>query len=240
MGLESLVKSIKKFSLPVLAAGLVGYCTARYTVNSLVADAYEKEAKKFRVEFSIVCDENNQPAIIPELFSKGEEFKSANLSDSFLRSKVGFKYSVEDKVYKKNVANAPEVGIFYVSKGSGYDFSVEANYSDGVQEELVISNFTGELFPTSMIFIQDNNHDGSPDSINIRDEKNNTEITIRRGTGLLGINKDTLEFENVNGAGARKLFDLYSAKYVEFKRKNRIDEMILSYEPKVEIKEITP
>lgn len=239
MELESLVKSVKKFGLPVLAAGLVGYCTARYTINNLVAEAYEKEAKKFRSEFSIACNENNQPAVIPELFSKDEKFKSANLSDSVLRSKVGFRHSAEDKVYKKATPNAPDIGIFYRSLGSGYEFSVEDN-GVNVYEMLVISNFTGELFPTSEVFINDYNHDSIPDYINIRDQKNNTQITIRRNTGVLGIKDSDLSFENVDEAGARQLFDLYSARYVDFKVRNGIDELILAYEPKVEIMEMTP
>lgn len=211
-----MVKPIAKLSFPILAAGIVGYCAAKYSVNSLVVEAYEGEAKKFRSEFIIVCNNSNEPAVIQDVFSKGENFKSANLSDSFLKSKVGFIARTENKGY-----------------GPEYEFSVEDNYTGGAYEQLIIFNWG------SMVFIEDRNHDNIPDRIRIKDNRNNTSITIRRDNGIFS-KKNSLTFENVNEIGARKLFDLYSAKYVGFKIKNRIDELILAYEPKLEIREISP
>ena len=215
-------------------AGYLGAAVAlNKRVENLVSEAYDNEAARFRADFSISCNGNNEPAEIAGMFSRKHEFKPAKEKVSYLETKIGFRYGVDDtrcvETGKKSIVGLP----VSVCIGAKYDFSVDRTSGD-VSETLYIGNFSGDgLFPASKIFVSDTNHDGLPDRIYIMDEKNNTEISIRNRKG-------NIEYENINEQGARQLYDLYALKFNAFKIEHDIDRAILDYAPKLEITEVKP
>lgn len=229
--MNQLFQKVKAQGLAILVSGITGICVASAILYSkaddYVAEAYKAEATKFRAEFSIACSDG-YPVNIPKVFSKGESFKPKKEGRSFLKSKIGFKYEVDDTVCVKT-GNLLEDCV-----GRRYVFSVEEDMPNGAREDLTIYNFMRDVFPGSYVSLKDNNHDGLLDWVSIRDDVNNTSVLITRDSD------GDLEYSNLDEAAARQVYDLYSLKFHAFKAKYNIDKAILDYSPKMEIKEITP
>ncbi len=230
--MNQLFQKVKAQGLNILVSGITGICVASAVLYSkaddYVAEAYKAEATKFRAEFSIAC-EDGHPANIHDTFSKDESFRSSKDNRSFLESKIGFKYEVDDTVCVKT-GNLLEDCV-----GQRYVFSVGDNIMwTGAGEDLTIYNITPGRFIGSYISLKDKDHDGLLDWVSIRDYVNNTSVHITKNRN--GI----LEYDNLDEAAARQVYDLYTLRFKAFKRKYNIDQAILDYSPKMDIKEITP
>jgi len=228
-----------KMTNPIKIIALVGACALAghfgsnfnldERVQSQVEKAYEQEAQKIRIALEL---NNDGKAInLGEAFSKTETFVPVNrVSADGLENKIGFSYNVEDTKHVKKVNIDSNLALFYDTFGTRYHFSIE-KYSRDISEILSISYHNGgSIYGDGSVFMWDNNHDGKLDHINIIDKKNNTKISISRFKGKL-------EYGEVDEETAKKLYDLYSGIYHQFREQHDIPKRIKEFTPKFEIKE---
>jgi hypothetical protein len=192
----------------------------------------EEKIEKIQLRTEVVLPSGvREKLVIPDSFSKNEEFEGDDYD--YWRSKLGFKYGVEDIKYSLR-DGAPEdaqLTLHYNKSGVSYDYSLTES-SQGVSEKLNIFNYDGQVDSGSFISIRDSDHDGVPDRISIMDERNNTTIYIIRDRN------GNLKYENCDEKTARALFDLYSFKFANFQNEHDVRSLIAAHEPKMEIKEI--
>ncbi|MBI2105427.1 hypothetical protein HYT56_01155 [Candidatus Woesearchaeota archaeon] len=213
------LKDKLRSNLPiVLVAGFSGmlggyletHLTLERKVEKLVPEQFRRELGEFKATFNFYG--NFDPA---GLYSGNEKFAAGTIPANYWETRVGFQYrtgSVEELI------------------GTNYNFSIKSGLMRGAREILSITNYDGDILGTSIV-IYDEDHDNIPDDISIKDEKNNTEISIERNKS------GTFVFDNVDEEGARKIFDYYLMVFQQFKRDNNIDERIASWRPKLEVKQ---
>lgn len=174
----------------------------------------EKKTLETRINMS------NQPVDsidVKKFFSGREKFKQ--LPGGYWEKRKGFKFIVDES---RKVEN-------YGKVGSAYEFSV-GGVLEG-SENLIINNYNRGIFPKSLVFLSDKDHDGKIDNLYLSDKVNNTEINIRRNrNGIL----ESVEVDEKNMA---ILFDIYSTKYTKFFQENNLSQLINDYSPKLEINE---
>ena len=197
-----------------------------FDLKGKIDEIVKKEVERTRLEVRITLPFGTDTLFtIPDTFSSREDFSEDSDGHDYWKTKVGFKYRVENLTYRL-------MGRAEIRTGTVYDYTI-GSFSD-IDEELIIYNLNNSTNWLSFIAISDTNHDTFPDRITINDKINNTSIVIRRNSD------NELEYEGCNLETAKSLFDLYTAKFQNFQRVNHIRERIDAYVPRMEITEINP
>ncbi len=221
------------WTIPAFVIGVcssaVGTCvTLSRSIDDRVAAAYEQESKKYRtLNVNITQDQN--PFDVPSFFSEKEDFK-AKETKGRLAEKIGFSHHVDNTT--TSMYNGIILGeTVNFKQGEEYDFSL-TDFSGETTQLLYVAYYTGHsLFPSSTVYLFDNNYDDIPDYIRLEDN--------REGAGpAIDINRnkhDELEYKHISEKGAREIFDLYTAMFQEFKQREDINTRINAYIPSMVI-----
>ena len=224
-----------KYPLILLSVGVISavgsYIGSNFRleerVSELVAVSYDAEVRKLKVELNILSDGMSfEPDTSPASKERFVPDNADGLSrlEAYLLSKVGFKFPYSEK----KELDASEY-IYKIQKGI-HGTPVEGYLS--IDNMLLVSSNWSSGRTKSFIQLYDSDNDNIPDRIRITDEVSNKGIAIRR-------NEDgILEYEDIDEAGAKKLFSFYTRVYQGFKVRHKIDELVRAFVPELEINQV--
>ena len=220
------------FLLTGLIGGFVGRnCGLEQQVETLCS----KYAQKRKITMTLQVDDGQRitPLNVPALFSKYETFKAEEVSADYLRGKVGFEYEDDQTEYPHR--DSDDLHSRLLKQGTSYRYSISDGIFSEVEEKFEIENYENSfLFGTSSITVEAIK--GAITEVYIHDSTNNTSVTLTRDfAGKIEFNPS-----EIDEAGARNLFDMYSTLFYHFKQEHKIDERIAAYSPRLDITQKMP
>ena len=204
--------------LSAILGGVIGRsCGLEQQVKTICSHYAEQR------HFNFTLEVEGAPVNIPELFSRYEHFIPQEIKKEVLTGKVGFKYEVD---LRHPALEGKE--------GTVFEYEIVKEYGEPAEQLMITEYDSSDFFYQQMIRIITVH--GKMFSLNIMDRRNNVTVSLYHNQ------QQDISFDpaQIDETAAKKLWDLYSTMFFEFKQKQNLDSKVARYIPQLDVRHSLP